>query len=67
MMVKVKAILEEEMAAEVVIDWRMSNVPRVGDMVRLSKGYAKVIEVMWLIDESPEGESVVIRLRFASN
>ena len=35
-----------------IIDWRMANIPRIGDTVRLSgERYAKVTEVIWCLDE----------------
>ena len=47
-----------------VIDWRMPHLPRLGDTVRLKgEKYAKVIEVIWCLDEdSPEGQRVNLRL-----
>ena len=47
-----------------VLSRRMEHIPRVGDTARFPKEqYAKVIEVVWCLDEdSPEGQRVNIRM-----
>jgi hypothetical protein len=47
-----------------VIDWRMNEIPRVGDTMRFSgERYGKVTEIIWVMDEPIQaGQRVNIRI-----
>lgn len=58
-MIKVHGFLD----GKKIIDWRMHNIPRTGDTVRLvDERYAKVTEVIWCYDEDDTGQRVNIRM-----
>lgn len=61
-MLKVHGYLD----GELVINWRVEHLPRVGDKVRFDgEVYGKVTEIIWCMDE-PHREGQRVNLRIES-